>query len=267
MLTDGPQRYLLRCQRPEKIQNHMTAKQAAQRDPYGGRSPRQIAAYDSFNAAHYLRIPEKTIRNWAFGYAYGTRSGRRMRTKPLFEVAEPAKHLFSFENLIELHVLGALRREHNVEMQKIRRAVEYLQEKLNSPRPLLEKVMETDGTDVFVTELGHLINASQHGQLAMKILLQAHLKRIERDGHGLPIRLFPFTRPNSAEPSDVEAPRLIVIDPAIAFGRPVIARSRVPTAEVFERFRVGEQPDELAADFGRTKEEILEAIRCEATAA
>lgn len=240
---------------------------AVVRDPYRGRSPRQIPAYDSFTAAHYLRIPENTIRNWAFGYAYGTSSGRRMLTKPLIEVAGATKHLFSFENLIELHVLGALRREHNVEMRKIRRAIDYLQRKLASPRPLLEKVMETDGTDVFVTELGSLINASQDGQLAMKVLLQAHLKRIERDSRGLPIRLFPFTRPNAIEATESEAPRLISIDPAIAFGRPVIAGSRVPTAEVFERFRAGEQPDELAADFGRTKEEILEAIRCEAKAA
>lgn len=237
------------------------------RDPYRGQNPRQIPAYDAVGAAHYLRIPENTIRNWAFGYAYGTRSGRRMWTKPLVEVADAAKHLFSFENLIELHVLSALRREHKVEMRKIRRAIEYLQRELRSPRPLLQKVMETDGTDVFVTELGSLINASQDGQLAMKVLLQAYLKRIDRDARGLPIRLFPFTRPSAGESQDSDPPRLISIDPAIAFGRPVIAGSRVPTIEVFERFRAGEQPDELAADFGRTNEEILEAIRCEAQAA
>jgi len=220
------------------------------------------------SASHYLRIPQNTIRNWAFGYAYLTRTGRRMFTKPLIDVADRGGSLFSFENLIELHVLGALRREHKLEMRKIRRAIEYLQQKLGSPRPLLEKEMETDGTDVFVTELGNLINASQAGQLAMKVLLQAHLKRIERDARGLPIRLFPFTRSNPAQQTTVdELPRLIAIDPSVAFGRPVIAGSRVPTVEVFERFSAGEQPDELAEDFGRTKDEILEAIRCEAQAA
>jgi uncharacterized protein (DUF433 family) len=248
-----------------KMTAHMNGTAAVRLDPYRGRSPRQIPAYDSFTAAHYLRIPENTIRNWAFGYAYGTKSGRRMSTEPLIDVADRSKHLFSFENLIELHVLGALRREHNVEMHKIRRAIEYLQRKLNSSRPLLEEVMETDGTNVFVTELGSLINASQDGQLAMKVLLQAHLKRIERDSRGLPIRLFPFTRTQDA--ANTEPPRFISIDPAVAFGRPVIAGSRVPTIEVFERFKAGEQPDELAADFGRTKDEILEAIRCEAQAA
>jgi uncharacterized protein (DUF433 family) len=62
-------------------------------------------------------------------------------------------------------------------------------------------------------------------------------------------------------------PRIVAIDPAVAFGRPVIAGSRVPTIEIFERFNAGESPDELAIDFGRRLDEIHEAIRCENTAA
>ena len=100
----------------------------------------------------------------------------------------------------------------------------------------------------------------------MKLLLQEHLKRIERDEHGVAIRLFPFTRRRD-EAAAPDAPRIISIDPAVAFGRPVIAGSRVPTAEVAERFKAGESPRELAEDFGRKEEEILEAIRCELEAA
>jgi uncharacterized protein (DUF433 family) len=60
---------------------------------------------------------------------------------------------------------------------------------------------------------------------------------------------------------------MVAMDPAVAFGRPVIAGSRVPTVEIYERFNAGESPDELAEDFGRTVSEIHEAIRCENTAA
>ena len=45
-----------------------------------------------------------------------------------------------------------------------------------------------------VERLGQLINASKEGQTAMREILQAHLRRIERDGKGLPIKLFLFTR-------------------------------------------------------------------------
>jgi uncharacterized protein (DUF433 family) len=125
--------------------------------------------------------------------------------------------------------------------------------------------METDGKHVFVNKYGSLVNVSQDGQLAMEALVDAHLRRIERDERGIAVRLFPFTR--RVESVNAEAPRIIAIDPAIAFGRPVISGSRVPTVEVAERFKAGESPRELAEDFGRKEDEILEAIRCELEAA
>lgn len=240
------------------------------RDPYRGRDPRQIPAYTLFDAARYLYVPERTIHNWAYGYPYATKAGSRRRTPPLIKAESGAAHDFSTFNLVELHVLAALRREHHLQLPNIRRAIEYVKEKWGAPRPLISEEIETDGTDIFVTKLGALINASRSGQLAMKALLEAHLKRIDRDGHGVARRLFPFTRPTSAS-QDVSGvltqPRLIAIDPSVAFGRPVIVGSRVPTVEIFERFLAGESPDDIATDFGRTVEEVLEAIRCENTAA
>jgi uncharacterized protein (DUF433 family) len=240
-----------------------------ERDPYRGRDPRKIPAFTLFDAARYLHLPAGTIRNWAYGYPYPTRAGGRRFTKPLIEAESGASHDFSFLNLIELHVLAAFRREHRVQMPKIRAAIEFLKQELDSPRPLIDEDMETDGTSIFVKKLGTLINASQHGQFAMEALLHAYLKRIDRDAHGVPIRLFPFTRVRSEASGPVAGPpppRIVTIDPAVAFGRPVILGSRVPTIEIFERFNAGESPDELAADFGRNLEEIHEAIRCENTA-
>jgi len=241
-----------------------------ERDPYRGRDPRQIPAYTLFDAARYLHIPERTIRNWAYGYRYATKTRGRQHTPPLIQPESGSAHDFSFFNLVELHVLAALRREHRVDMANIRAAIEYLKSQLGSPRPLINEEMVTDGTDIFVSKLGSLINASKHGQLAMKALLQEYLKRVDRDAHGVAVRLFPFTRPQTA-PGDLTVilaqPRVVAIDPAIAFGRPVISGSRVPTAEIFERFIAGESPEQIAADFGRTVDEVHEAIRCENTAA
>jgi len=241
-----------------------------ERDPYRGRDPRQIPAYSLFDAARYLHVPERTIRNWAYGYPYATKTRGRRHTPALIQPESGAAHDFSFFNLVELHVLAALRREHGVHMPNIRAAIDYLKEQLGSARPLINEEMVTDGTDIFVSKLGSLINASQHGQLAMKAVLQEYLKRVDRDARGVAVRLFPFTRPQTApgDPTVVLAqPRVIAIDPAIAFGRPVISGSRVPTVEIFERFIAGESPEEIATDFGRTVDEVHEAIRCENTAA
>lgn len=181
---------------------------------------------------------------------------------PLIKPADSKLHAFSFVNLLELHVISALRRDHKVQMGKIRRAIAYIERQFQSAHPLVDEDMETDGTDVFASQYGALINASRDGQLAMKALLQAHLKRIERDRRGIAVRLFPFTRTRDAG-TTLDAPRLVAIDPAVAFGRPVIVGSRVPTVEIAERFNAGESPSELAEDFGRTEEEVWEAIRCE----
>src|SRR2546428_1561073 len=88
----------------------------------------------------------------------------------------------------------------------------------------------SDASAIFVNKYGSLINASRDGQLAMKALLQAHLKRIERDKRGVAIRLFPFTRKRDAG-TTVEAPRLIAIDPAAAIGPSLIGRSPLPTPQ------------------------------------
>ena len=81
-----------------------------ERDPYRGRDPRQIPAYSLFDAARYLHIPERTIRNWAYGYPYATKTRGRRHTPALIEPESGAAHDFSFFNLVELHVLAAAAR-------------------------------------------------------------------------------------------------------------------------------------------------------------
>lgn len=39
-------------------------------DPYGGKDPRAIPAYSIAKAAHYLSIPENTVRSWVSGRTF-----------------------------------------------------------------------------------------------------------------------------------------------------------------------------------------------------
>lgn len=235
------------------------ANQERRWDLYGGRDPRDIPVYSTVEAARYLRIPANTIRSWVYGRGYETSAGSK-RAKALVRPADP-RGVLSFVNILELHVLGAIRREHHVDMKRVRTALEFLQKKFGSEHPLVDEAMETDGKSIFVTKYGSLINASQEGQGAMVEVLAAHLHRIERDEHGLAVRLFPFTRRGT------DSPRIVSMDPLVAYGRPVIAGSRITTVDVADRFKAGESPSDLAQDYGRTQEEICEAIRCELEAA
>ena len=245
----------------------MTAR--SRRDPYGGQDPRELPTYTPPIAAHCVRLSEKTLRAWAFGRTFRVSSGTT-RTPPLICAADPDRHLLSFANLLELHVLRGIRRDHDVQMRRIRQALETLAKSFPSAHPLIDREMETDGVDIFTEQYGSLINLSQHGQLAMKAVFEAHLKRIERDAKGSPVRFFPFTRWLSASASRsvalTEQPKFIAIDPRIAFGRPVIAGTRIPTAEVAERFNAGDLITDIAADYECPASQIEEAIRWETAA-
>jgi uncharacterized protein (DUF433 family) len=170
--------------------------------------------------------------------------------------------LLSFLNLVELHVLDALRKQHRVSLQKVRRALGYLDRVIPSAHPLLDNSFATDGLELFVERYGNLINVSRDGQLELKRLLEAYLARVERSHEGAVIRLYPFTRKHR-----LEEPRAVVIDPAVSFGRPVLVGTGIPTAVIAERYKAGESMDELAEDYHRTRSEIEEAIRCELEAA
>jgi uncharacterized protein (DUF433 family) len=210
---------------------------------------RERPAYSFAEAAHYLRRPVSTVRAWFQGQSH--------RFNPVIALSDSAVQALSFANLVEAHVLSAIRWKHGVSLQRVRRALDYARNRLGVMRPLIDQDFETNGVDLFVQELGDLVNASQGGQLAMK--LRTRLDRIERDSHGIPIKLFPFTRPTER----AEDARLVVIDPEVAFGRPAIAGNGAPTDVIAERYLAGESIPALAVDFGTTLDAIEEALRCE----
>ena len=228
-----------------------------ERNFYSGKDPRELAAYTMPEAAHYLLLPSATLRSWVAGRTYSVQSGHKF-FKPVIATPAGKRPVLSFVNLVEAHVLGAIRREHGIPLPKIRSAIEYLRREFGSSHPLADHWFETDGLDLFVQKFEQLINITQEGQLAMRAVLHAYLRRVDRDERGVAVRLYPFTRKDP-----VSSPKSVVIDPRLAFGRPVIAGTGIPTAVVAERYKAGESPEELARDYDRDRKDIDEAIRCE----
>ena len=219
---------------------------------------REVPSYTVREAAFYLRIPLATLQSWVLGRRYPTSKGEGF-FKPVIAIPSGKPPLLlSFTNLVEAHVLDAIRRKHRVPLDNVRRALQYLQREYPSRHPLADQNFETDGLDLFIEKYGSLINISQEGQLAIKDLLKAYLSRIERGSDGLPIRLFPFTRKGH-----LEEPKAVVIDPQVSFGRPILAGTGIATSMIAERYKAGESIHELAEDYGRQTNEIEEAIRYE----
>jgi uncharacterized protein (DUF433 family) len=229
----------------------------------GSEDPRFSPAYSTADAARYLRLPEETLRSWIFGRMYLV-SGRQKRSRPLIHLDDRSRRYLSFINLVEGHVLAAIRRNHGVRLPKVRAALDYVRRQFHIERPLMDEAFQTDGLDLFVERYGEVINASREGQRALKDIISAYLQRIERDTRGLPIKLYPFTRESDVTRSPIQDPRLVVMIPTVSFGRPVVAGTGIPVAAIYERYKAGDSVADLVNDFRLETSAVEEAIRCEA---
>ena len=223
---------------------------------------RALPNYTIVEASHYLRIPPSTIKSWVTGRDYPVQRGQRRFHRLIRPAQEEPVRLLSFVNLVEAHVLHSIRHMHQVKLRKVRSALDYVEGQFGDRHPLATQQFQTDGIDLFIEKLGNLIIASAGGQVALREAFEAHLRRVEHDAHGIAARLFPFTRPSHAD-----QPKIVVIDPRVSFGRPIIAGSGVPTSAIVERYHAGESTEHLAKDYRRSPEEIEEAVRCETSLA
>jgi uncharacterized protein (DUF433 family) len=63
------------------------------------------------------------------------------------------------------------------------------------------------------------------------------------------------------------APRLIMIDPAVSFGRPILVSRGIRTSTIVGRIDAGEEPNDIARDYGLQLDEIDAALFYERAAA
>lgn len=219
-------------------------------------NPLEVPNYTVEEASRYLHVGLSTLRYWLIGSA---------KVAPLSTVFVRDPMLLSFKNLVECYVLEGLRLTHGVSLQSIRTSVEDLRVRTTSKYPLADHQLGTLGNTIYLEDESEpLLELGSGGQQVFKAILEPFLKRVERDEKGL-ARMFPFTRKEHLR-SPLDAPRVVVIDPSVAFGMPVLVNSRISTAFLRSRNRGGASISQLAADYGRSEAEIEEAIKLEEAA-
>jgi len=208
--------------------------------------------YSISEASRYVYANNQTLRLWL----EGSSSGRSI------SVIEPATRTdvdkLSFVNLVEAHMLVALRTTHKISLQKIRAATLWLKKETGNHHPLAECLIKTDGVGIFVEHLGQLISADEKGQIYIRHVIERFIHRIERDSNGIPVSFYPFTRG-----IDTDSPKDIIMTPEIAFGRPVIKGTRISARMLAERFAAGDSVSTLADDYNLNQAWVEEAVRCE----
>jgi uncharacterized protein (DUF433 family) len=213
----------------------------------------EVPNYTLEEACRYLHVPIFTLRYWVIGADDAAPLTTVFKRKPL---------LLSFKNLIECYVLESLRNVHGIGLRTIRRDIEDLRQYKPSKYPLAEYQLNTRGRSIYLEDDGdELLNLTQGRQPAFGFM-RSYIKRVERDIDGTTMRLFPFMRKQHIS-NPASAPRVVVIDPAVSFGMPVLVDSRISSAFLLSRYRGGATIPKLAADYGRQEAEIEAAIKLE----
>ncbi len=229
---------------------------------YDGKDPRELPIYSIDEAAHILWLAPSTLKAWTVGQTWHEPSGKERRYVPLIIPPSSPDVMLSFINLVEAHVLQAIRRVHKIKMLKVREAMRVLRKEFETLHPLAQVDLYTEDRNLLV-KLGGYVNVSHGGQIEMQELVGVYLTRIEREEHKI-ARFYPFAgEPRIEGPGLEKQPKFVSVDPFVSFGRPVVAGTNVRTEIVAERFFAGDSVDDLAKDFRLDKALIEAAVRFE----
>ena len=162
----------------------------------------------------------------------------------------------SFMNLLECHVLAGMRKLYDLKLPKVRTAVERVGEKMGRPHPLVTQAFLTDHRDLFIEEMGKIINVFLKSQEQMGFdFYNKFLERVETGPAGT-IRFFPFViGPNLKEPKTIE------INPLVSFGKPVTLglgyRQRLSHHASMPANPSGTLPKNMAARRNKSKRQFV----------
>lgn len=207
--------------------------------------------YSFAEADRLAGVTRGTSGRWLKGYKYWYTPEER-RVMPPITPEHEQQGAVSFVDLVEVIATGKLR-QRGFSLRRIRQINEYCQLALNTDRPLVTQTFKTNGRDIFVKAgNGFLLDVlHERGTQAWDEVLDPFLDTLDYEDE-LARRWWPRGK---------EEP--VVVDPDYGFGLPVVSGSGVRTEIIAERFRAGDSNEEIAYDFGISREEVEAALRYE----
>lgn len=193
-------------------------------------------------AARYLGMPTSTLRSWVDPAA------GRMALVTAYDT-EGHQPSVPFVGFAEAFVIRAALRA-GVPEWRIRPGIEAIADEVPISHALAHKRVFTDGAEVLFRTLegDEALEVARTRQQQIREAIVAQLELISYAGDGFAERL---ELPGQPLPT--------IIDPAIASGRPVLARSGIRIKDLRDRREGGDSEAEIAADFG-IPEEAVRAI-------
>jgi uncharacterized protein (DUF433 family) len=181
-----------------------------------------VGLYTIVDSARISGANHETVRRWL-----SEKEGIVPRYFPKEE------KMLTFRELMEIHFIHMFRRE-GVSFQAIRRTAKVASERFDTPYPFTVKRFDTDGRTIFATMISEatdreVIEDLQRGQFVFQSIVRPFFRKLEY----------------GTESEDVLRywPRLksgrVLIDPARKFGKPIDAKSGIPTSVIYEAVNAG----------------------------
>ncbi|HEY3670037.1 MAG TPA: DUF433 domain-containing protein [Acidimicrobiia bacterium] len=218
--------------------------------------------YTVTEAASYLGVPRSTFDTWVRGYVRRPAGRKPVAGEALLTSVPGGRLTIPFVGLAEGMVLAAFR-ETGLPLQRIRPALERLDQEMGLEHALASRHLYTDGAELLFDyaksqrdkQLG-LLTVVRSGQRVFHDVIDQYLKRIEYDG-GWAIRLaLPITEES-----------ILVADPERAFGQPIFIHGAARLADVIGRIEAGEDELEVAEDYGVPLDDVHAALAAPSRAA
>jgi uncharacterized protein (DUF433 family) len=218
--------------------------------------------YTQAEASRYLGLSESTFRDWARGY-HKVIGGREVTGLPVITAVGrrgqrgPA---IPFVGLAEGYALAAIRKT-GVPLQRIRPALERLNDEMAMHHALASQRLFTDGAEVlfdFAAKVGgddaeavRELVVVRDGQRVLTEVVSGYLQRIVFgvDGFATAVPLPGFDR---AE---------LVADVRRSFGQPIFTHGGARLEDALSLFRAGEDLSVVAEEYGIPYLELEDAIR------
>lgn len=211
-----------------------------------------IGLYTLQQASRLSGAKASEVSRWLFGY----KANEGKRQPPLWQpqIKDVEEKVIGFRDLMELRVVKAFAR-HGVPVQLIRVALHNAKEIFGSEYPLTSHRFLTDGRSIFheaVDQSGEELTDLVKRQLVFESIIRPQLyEGIEFSAQGAAVRWFP------------NQGKVVMLDPEISFGRPVLAAHGIPTEIIAQAMQVEQNAKAVAAQFEVSVDQVKAAVRFE----
>jgi uncharacterized protein (DUF433 family) len=218
--------------------------------------------YPLRQAARLVGEDPRNVRRWLQGYSWKYKDGRSS-SGPLWHLQYEqdeelgGERVLGFRDLLELRTVAKFI-EHGVSLRVIRATIEAASEYLGD-YPLQSRRFLTDGKRIFMEaveragEDSRLLDVRNRQFVFDAIVRPSLFEGIEYDRMGHAQRWFPVPRG-----------RLIVLDPEVQFGEPIIASAGVPTDTLYAAYQAeGKDRARVARLYRVTPQAVSAAVAFE----